>query len=123
MGPVSGDEGVRKYVEAGAVLGQVARARFEEVVRELADAGAVQRTNAQARADAVVDQVTEALRKSAAAGCGAIRMVSVRAGRTAEGVRTTAGWTASRAFAVATKVAPASRSATPGGPPQEDTSP
>ncbi len=46
----------RKYVEAGAVLGQITRARAEEVVRDLVGAGEVQRGQAQDWIDDLVER-------------------------------------------------------------------
>jgi len=46
----------RKYVEAGAVLGQITRARAEEVVRDLVGAGGVQRGQAQDWVDDLVER-------------------------------------------------------------------
>ncbi len=44
----------RKYLEAGSVLGQLARARTEEVVRDLVDAGSAQREQVQDWVDDLV---------------------------------------------------------------------
>jgi len=46
----------RKYVEAGTVLGQITRARAEEVVRDLVGAGEVQRGQAQDWIDDLVER-------------------------------------------------------------------
>jgi polyhydroxyalkanoate synthesis regulator phasin len=53
-------DGFRKYVEAGAVLGQVTRARAEEIVRELVAAGEVQRNQAQRWVDDLVERSRKA---------------------------------------------------------------
>ncbi|MHB8218804.1 MAG: hypothetical protein ACYDHU_00555 [Acidimicrobiales bacterium] len=53
-------DGFRKYVEAGAVLGQVTRARAEEIVRELAGSGEHQREHAQQRVDDLVERSRKA---------------------------------------------------------------
>jgi polyhydroxyalkanoate synthesis regulator phasin len=50
------NEGFRKYVEAGAVLGQITRARAEEIVRELVGAGEVQRGQAQQWVDDLMER-------------------------------------------------------------------
>ena len=47
---------MKKYVEAGTVLGQVTRARAEEIVRELVSTGDVQREQAQEWVDNLVDR-------------------------------------------------------------------
>ena len=83
------DERIRKYLEAGTVLGEVSRRRVEQLVHVLVDAG-----------------------------LSATREVSAQAGRTVEGVRGTAGRTASRARVAASKVTP-TWSPIPGGSPPE----
>src|SRR5580698_1772634 len=50
------NERVRKYLEAGTVLGQVTRARAEEIVKELVSAGDIQRESAQEWVDNLVDR-------------------------------------------------------------------
>ncbi len=50
------NERIRKYLDAGNVLGQVSRGRAEEIVRELVNAGDIQRANAQEWVDALVDR-------------------------------------------------------------------
>ncbi|MHB1584328.1 MAG: hypothetical protein ACYC0E_11320, partial [Acidimicrobiales bacterium] len=49
-------DGWKRYVEAGALLGQVTRARAEEIVRELVGAGEVQREQAQRWVDDLVER-------------------------------------------------------------------
>ena len=44
---MAGNERIRKYLDAGNVLGQVTRGRAEEIVRELVNAGDIQRGQAQ----------------------------------------------------------------------------
>lgn len=46
---------VRRYLEAGAELGQMTRARAESIIRELVRAGDVQREQAQERIDELVE--------------------------------------------------------------------
>jgi polyhydroxyalkanoate synthesis regulator phasin len=50
------NERIKKYLEAGTVLGQVTRARAEEIVRELVSAGDIQRGQAQEWVDNLVDR-------------------------------------------------------------------
>jgi polyhydroxyalkanoate synthesis regulator phasin len=54
------NDGFRKYVEAGAVLSQVTRARAEEIVRELVGAGEVPRHQAQEWIDDLVERSKKA---------------------------------------------------------------
>jgi polyhydroxyalkanoate synthesis regulator phasin len=54
------NDGFRKYIEAGAVLGQVTRARAEEIVRDLVGAGEVQRGQAQHWVDELVEKSRKA---------------------------------------------------------------
>lgn len=49
-------DGFKRYVEAGALLGQVTRARAEEIVRELVNAGDLQREQAQRWVDDLVER-------------------------------------------------------------------
>jgi polyhydroxyalkanoate synthesis regulator phasin len=70
----SGNERIRKYLDAGNVLGQVTRGRAEEIVRELVNAGDIQRSQAQEWVDTLVehsrkssDQVLERVRREVAA--------------------------------------------------------
>jgi polyhydroxyalkanoate synthesis regulator phasin len=49
-------DGWKRYVEAGALLGQVTRARAEEIVRELVSTGDVQREQAQRWVDELVER-------------------------------------------------------------------
>ena len=53
---MASNERIRKYLDAGNVLGQVSRGRAEEIVRELVNAGDIQRANAQEWVDALVDR-------------------------------------------------------------------
>jgi polyhydroxyalkanoate synthesis regulator phasin len=53
---MSGNERIKKYLEAGTVFGQVTRARAEEIVRELVSAGDIQRGQAQEWVDNLVDR-------------------------------------------------------------------
>ena len=53
---MASNERIKKYLEAGTVLGQVTRARAEEIVRELVSAGDVQREQAQEWVDNLVDR-------------------------------------------------------------------
>lgn len=46
----------RRYIDAGILLGQVTKARAEELVREMIDAGEVQRDQAQDWVEDVVDK-------------------------------------------------------------------
>jgi polyhydroxyalkanoate synthesis regulator phasin len=50
------NERIRKYLEAGTVLGQVTRARAEEIVKELASAGDIQREQTQEWVDNLVER-------------------------------------------------------------------
>src|ERR1022692_614009 len=50
------NERIKKYLEAGTVLGQVTRARAEEIVKELVSGGDIQRGQAQEWVDNLVDR-------------------------------------------------------------------
>jgi polyhydroxyalkanoate synthesis regulator phasin len=50
------NERIKKYLDAGTVLGQVTRARAEEIVRELVSAGDIQRDQAQEWIDNLVER-------------------------------------------------------------------
>src|SRR5580704_3185923 len=50
------NERIKKYLDAGTVLGQVTRARAEEIVRELVNAGDIQREQAQEWVDNLVER-------------------------------------------------------------------
>ena len=50
------NERIRKYLDAGSVLGQVSRGRAEEIVRELVNAGDIQRSQAQEWVDTLVER-------------------------------------------------------------------
>jgi len=60
MRDMASNDGFRKYVEAGAALGQITRARAEEIVRELVGAGQLQGTQAQEWVDDVVERSRKA---------------------------------------------------------------
>jgi polyhydroxyalkanoate synthesis regulator phasin len=53
---MASNERIRKYLDAGSVLGQVTRGRSEEIVRELVNAGDIQRSQAQEWVDTLVDR-------------------------------------------------------------------
>ncbi len=53
---MASNERIRKYLDAGSVLGQVSRGRAEEIVRELVNAGDIQRGQAQEWVDSLVDR-------------------------------------------------------------------
>jgi polyhydroxyalkanoate synthesis regulator phasin len=53
-------DGIRKYVEAAAVLGRVTRARAEEIARDLVEGGEVQRGQAQQWVDELVERSRKA---------------------------------------------------------------
>jgi polyhydroxyalkanoate synthesis regulator phasin len=53
---MASNERIKKYLDAGTVLGQVTRARAEEIVRELVSAGDIQRGQAQEWVDNLVDR-------------------------------------------------------------------
>ncbi len=53
---MASDERIRKYLDAGSVLGQVTRGRAEEIMRELVNAGEGPRDQAQEWMDNVVEQ-------------------------------------------------------------------
>jgi len=53
---MAGNERIKKYLEAGTVLGQVTRARAEEIVKELVSAGDIQRGQAQEWVDNLVER-------------------------------------------------------------------
>ncbi len=53
---MAGNERIRKYLDAGTVLGQVSRGRAEEIVRELVNAGDIQRGQAQEWVDNLVER-------------------------------------------------------------------
>ena len=71
---MASNERIRKYLDAGNVLGQVSRGRAEEIVRELVNAGDIQRSHAQEWVDALVErsrrsreQMAELVRREVAA--------------------------------------------------------
>ncbi len=53
---MASNERIRKYLDAGSVLGQVTRGRAEEIVRELVNAGDIQRGQAQEWVDSLVER-------------------------------------------------------------------
>jgi len=53
---MTSNERIKKYLDAGTVLGQVTRARAEEIVRELASAGDIQREQTQEWVDNLVER-------------------------------------------------------------------
>ena len=71
---MASNERIRKYLDAGSVVGRVQRGRAEEIVRELVNAGDIRRDQAQEWVDAMVDrsrnsseQLLEMVRKEVAA--------------------------------------------------------
>ncbi len=76
---MASNERIRKYLDAGTVLGQVSRGRAEEIVRELVNAGDIQRSQAQEWVDNLVErsrktseQVLELVRHEVATQLGKI---------------------------------------------------
>lgn len=53
---MANNERIRKYLDAGSVLGQVSRGRADEIVRELVSAGDIQRSQAQEWVDTLVER-------------------------------------------------------------------
>jgi polyhydroxyalkanoate synthesis regulator phasin len=53
---MASNERIKKYLDAGTVLGQVTRARAEEIVKELASAGDIQREQTQEWVDNLVER-------------------------------------------------------------------
>jgi polyhydroxyalkanoate synthesis regulator phasin len=53
---MASNERIRKYLDAGTVLGQVSRGRAEEIVRELVNAGDIQRSQTQEWVDNLVER-------------------------------------------------------------------
>ena len=53
---VANNEGYRRYIEAAAALGQITRARAEEIVRQMASGGEMQREQAQQWVDDLIDR-------------------------------------------------------------------
>jgi polyhydroxyalkanoate synthesis regulator phasin len=126
---MASNERIRKYLDAGTVVGQVSRGRAEEIVRELVNAGGIQRSQAQERVDTLVersrrsrerilelvrhevatqlDRIDPKTHESLTNHVAEILKKSAEAGRGAtKGVTTQAGKTATRARDAATKVAP-----------------
>ena len=126
---MASNERIRKYLDAGTVVGQVSRGRAEEIVRELVNAGDIRRSQAQERVDKLVersrrssehilelvrhevatqlDRIDPKSHESLANHVAEILKKSAEAGRCAtRGATTQAGKTATRARDAATKVAP-----------------
>lgn len=122
------NERIRKYLDAGTVLGQVSRGRAEEIVRELVNAGDIQRSQAQEWVDNLVErsqksseQIVELVRhevaaqlekidpralEAIAAQVADVLRETAKAGRNAtKDVATKAGQTVSGVTAQATKTA------------------
>jgi polyhydroxyalkanoate synthesis regulator phasin len=108
---MASNERIRKYLDAGTVLGQVSRGRAEEIVRELVNAGDIQRSQAQEWVDNLVErsqksseQVLELVRHEVAVQLEKIDPKSLEslANQVAEVLKKTA----TRARDAATKVAP-----------------
>ena len=83
---MASNERIRKYLDAGTVLGQVSRGRAEEIVRELVNAGDIQRNQAQEWVDNLVErsrktseQVLELVRHEVATQLGKIDGKSLEA--------------------------------------------
>jgi len=57
---MANNDGFRRYLEAGAVLGAVTRARAEEIVQDLVAGGDVQREQAQQWIDDLVERSRQA---------------------------------------------------------------
>jgi polyhydroxyalkanoate synthesis regulator phasin len=132
---MASNERIRKYLEAGTVLGQVTRARAEEIVRELVSAGDIQRGQAQEWVDNLVDrsrktseQVLELVRHEVASQLSKIDAPSLEAiaaqvadvlKRSAEAGRAATHDVTKQATKTASKTAKAARDAatkvTPGG--------
>jgi polyhydroxyalkanoate synthesis regulator phasin len=53
---MASNERIRKYLDAGSVLGQVSRGRAEEIVRELVNAGDIRRDHAQEWVDSLMER-------------------------------------------------------------------
>jgi polyhydroxyalkanoate synthesis regulator phasin len=131
---MASNERIRKYLDAGTVLGQVSRGRAEEIVRELVNAGDIQRSQAQEWVDNLVErsrksseQVLELVRHEVASQLeridpkslealakqvAEVMKKSARAGRNAtKDVTTHAGRTAKDVTAQAGKTATRARDA------------
>lgn len=57
---MAANDGYRRYVEAAAVLGQITRARAEEIMREMMSGGDVSRAQAQEWVDEMADRSRKA---------------------------------------------------------------
>ncbi len=127
---MASNERIKKYLDAGTVLGQVTRARAEEIVRELANAGDIQRDQAQEWVDNLIErsrktseQILELVRHEVSAQLQKIDSASLEAlaGQVADLLKRTAsaGRTATADVAAqARKVAPnaTKKSSTPETP-------
>ena len=139
------NERIKKYLDAGTVLGQVTRARAEEIVRELASAGDIPREQTQEWVDNLVersrrtseqildlirhevsaqlskidpstleklaDQVSDLLKRSAAAGRSATAEAAAHATKGAQAAKGAADKGAQAAKGAADKGAQAARGA------------
>jgi polyhydroxyalkanoate synthesis regulator phasin len=137
---MSSNERIKKYLDAGTVLGQVTRARAEEIVRELASAGDIPREHTQEWVDNLVErsrktseqilelirhevstqlgkidgsaletlaaQVSDLLKRSAAAGRSATAEAAAHATKGAQAARGAADKGAQAARGAADKVTP-----------------
>jgi DNA-binding protein HU-beta len=125
---MAGNERVKKYLEAGSVLGQVTRARAEEIVKELVSAGDIQRGQAQEWVDNLVErsrktseQVLDLVRHEVASQLSKIDSSAVEGianqvadilKRSAEAGRSATSGATTRATKTAKKTAKAARKAT-----------
>jgi polyhydroxyalkanoate synthesis regulator phasin len=130
---MASNERIKKYLDAGTVLGQVTRARAEEIVRELANAGDIQRDQAQEWVDSLVErsrktseQILDLVRHEVSAQLKKIDASSLEtlAGQVADLLKRTA--TAGRAAtadvaAQARKVAPSAKTKAPAEKPPATT--
>ena len=57
---MGGNDGYRRYIEAATVLGQITRARAEEIVREMMSGGEMQRAQAQQWVDDLIERSRKA---------------------------------------------------------------
>lgn len=66
-------DGFQKYIEAGSVLGQVTRARAEELVKEMVSAGDIQKSQAQRWVDELVNTGSKTMETMSAIVRGEVR--------------------------------------------------